>query len=114
MSDFATELGRRIRQLRTEKHMSQEELAFKAGLSAAHLGQIERAIKNPTVDTVGKIAGALGVSAASLFSDRVQESTPRSNVIDKIHAHLISMDEGEQKDLLRIIRILRNYGHNDS
>jgi len=52
MSDIAMQLGQRIRDLRTERHMSQEELSFKAGISPAHLGQIERALKNPTIDTV--------------------------------------------------------------
>ena len=69
MRDIATALGLRIRELRNERHMSQEELAFKAGISAAHLGQIERALKNPTVDTVDKIAGALGVPITALLTD---------------------------------------------
>lgn len=109
MSEFAKELGQRIRQLRLEKNMSQEELAFKSGLSAAHLGQIERALKNPTVDTVGKIASALGVPPAALFSTGLKESAPQGSIIEKINAHLLSMDEETQKDLLRIVRILHNY-----
>ena len=69
MREIATALGLRIRELRNERHMSQEELAFKAGISAAHLGQIERALKNPTVDTVAKIAAAMGVPITTLFTE---------------------------------------------
>ncbi len=50
--------------------MSQEELAYKAGLRPAHLGQIERAVKKPTVDTIGKLAEALNVEASELFLSR--------------------------------------------
>lgn len=111
MSIIAIQLGQRIRQLRTDNCMSQEELAFKSGISPAHLGQIERATKKPTVDTVGKIAAALNVAPAVLFSDEVAVTSaqPLNTTIDKINAHLLVMPEEEQKDILRIIRILHNY-----
>ncbi|KAB4867635.1 helix-turn-helix transcriptional regulator, partial [Bacteroides thetaiotaomicron] len=56
MSDIAIQLGQRLRALRRERGISQEELSFKAGISAAHLGQIERAVKKPTVEPIGKLA----------------------------------------------------------
>lgn len=109
MSDIAKQVGQRIRELRNERHMSQEELAFKSGISPAHLGQIERALKNPTIDTVSKIAAALDIPVASLFTmDAV--TLPSNNVtVGKINAHLLNMSEDEQKDILRIIRIFRGY-----
>ena len=114
MSSIAKDLGLRIRQLRNEKHMSQEELAFKAGISPAHLGQIERAVKNPTIDTIGKIASALDVPVTDLFSTNRIAPTPHSVTIGKINAQLIDMSEEEQKDILRIIRIFRNYRHKNN
>ena len=109
MSDIAKQLGQRIRDLRNEQHMSQEELSFKAGISPAHLGQIERALKNPTIDTIAKIAVALDIPMTTLFTaDAV--SAPAQNVtIGKINAQLLNMSEDEQKDILRIIRIFRSY-----
>lgn len=109
MREIATALGLRIRELRNERHMSQEELAFKAGISAAHLGQIERALKNPTVDTVAKIAGAMGVSITALFSAEKAVAEQSSPVISKINAHLMDMTEDQQRDFLRIIRIFHGY-----
>ena len=114
MSDIAKQLGQRIRDLRMERHMSQEELSFKAGLSPAHLGQIERALKNPTVDTIAKIAVALDVPVAALFSLDAAPVSSQNVLIEKINAQLKNMSEDEQKDVLRIIRILRNYGKNSS
>ena len=110
MSSIAVNLGQRIRQLRCDRRMSQEELAFKAGISPAHLGQIERAAKKPTVDTVGKIAAALNVPMTEMFSaNTISTVVSSDSVIEKINAHLMVMSEEEQKDILRIIRILHNY-----
>ena len=90
--------------------MSQEELAYKAGLSPAHLGQIERAVKKPTVETVGKIAEALNLQMAELFLSRPASSTAQSATRNKIDALLTSMSEEEHKDVLRILRILKRFG----
>lgn len=109
MSDVAKQLGQRIRELRNERHMSQEEVAFKAGISPAHLGQIERALKNPTVDTVAKIAAALDLPVASLFTIDAVSAVSQNVTIGKINAQLNGMSEDEQKDVLRIIRIFRGY-----
>lgn len=109
MREIATALGLRIRELRNERHMSQEELAFKAGISAAHLGQIERALKNPTIDTVAKIAAAMGVPITTLFTEEQAKADMGSPVISKINAHLMDMTEDQQRDFLRIIRIFHGY-----
>lgn len=109
MSDIAKQLGQRIRELRTQRHMSQEELSFKAGISPAHLGQIERALKNPTIDTIAKISVALDIPIADLFTMDAVATTPHNATLGKIDAQLLSMSEEEQMDILRIIRIFRGY-----
>ena len=109
MSDIAKQLGLRIRDLRNEQHMSQEELSFKAGISPAHLGQIERALKNPTIDTIAKIAAALDIPVATLFTMDSVSTPPQNATIGKINAQLLNMSEEEQKDILRVIRIFRGY-----
>lgn len=109
MSGIAKQLGQRIRELRMQQHMSQEELSFKAGISPAHLGQIERALKNPTIDTIAKIAVALDIPIADLFTMGTVTTTPHNATLGKINAQLLSMNEDEQKDILRIIRIFRGY-----
>ena len=105
MSDITKQFGLRIRHLRNERHMSQEEVAFKARISPAHLGQIERATKNPTIETVAGIAAALDVPVASLFDETIAVTAKSSSTVDKINAHLQAMTESEQADMLRIIRM---------
>ena len=60
-------LGERIRQLRTERQLQQRQLAEKAGLAPSMVSQIESARLTPSIHTLGKIAGALGVTIAALF-----------------------------------------------
>lgn len=60
-------LGSRIRRMRTEKSISQEELADRAGVHRTYVGMIERGEKNITVLSAEKIAAALGVSISELF-----------------------------------------------
>ena len=60
-------LGERIRELRAEKHLSQEKAAEKAGLSPQHLVDIEHGRTNPTVTSLVGIAHALGADIRDLF-----------------------------------------------
>jgi len=59
-------LGKAIRQLRTERGMTQEALAHAAGVTVSHLSTIERGHSNPTWATVQAIARALQVAIAEL------------------------------------------------
>jgi transcriptional regulator with XRE-family HTH domain len=62
-------LGSRLRELRRSQHLSQEQLAARAGLSYKFIGEIERGTGNPTVDTLAVLADALGVDAPYLLGD---------------------------------------------
>lgn len=56
-----TKIGGQIRELRTAKKMSQEELAKKAGITRANLSNIEAGKYSVGLDILNKIAKALGV-----------------------------------------------------
>jgi transcriptional regulator with XRE-family HTH domain len=51
-----------IRRLREENGLTQEDLAYEAGVTTGTLSKIERGLTNPAWTTVERIAGALGVS----------------------------------------------------
>lgn len=61
------QLAKRIRDLRKEAGMSQEELGFAAGLHRTYIGSIERAEQNVSVDNIHKLAKALKVHVNELF-----------------------------------------------
>ena len=62
-----TALGERIRGLRLERALQQRQLAEKAGLTPSMVSQIESGRLTPSLHTLGKVAGALGVTIAMLF-----------------------------------------------
>jgi transcriptional regulator with XRE-family HTH domain len=54
-------IGKKIRQLRKAKGLSQRQLAEVAGVAASHVGLIESGrIRNPRLDTLLKLSVALG------------------------------------------------------
>lgn len=61
------QIGLNIRQIRLKKGISQEKLALDAGLNRAYIGYIERGERNPSTDTLGKIAKILGISLKDLL-----------------------------------------------
>lgn len=60
--------GERVREIRKEKGISQEQLSFKADLHRTYIGMIERAEKNITLVNIEKIANALKVSVNDLMN----------------------------------------------
>lgn len=73
-SDILKIFGEKVRLLRVKQNLSQEELAFRAGLHRTYIGMIERAEKNITLINIEKLAKALNVSIAELLSNGRKES----------------------------------------
>lgn len=67
-------LGTNVRRLRGIKKLSQEDLAFDAEIDRTYVSQIERAIINPSLLVLHKVAKVLGVHVIELLTPRkVQE-----------------------------------------
>ncbi|HEY1663039.1 MAG TPA: helix-turn-helix transcriptional regulator [Verrucomicrobiae bacterium] len=62
-------LGEAIRARRTKAGLSQEQLAEKADLARNYIGNIERAEYKVTLETLTRIAKALGVRVRDLVAD---------------------------------------------
>lgn len=60
--------GKRVRQIRREKKMSQLELSQKAKLDLTTINEIENGNRDPLLGTIEKISNALGVSLTYLFN----------------------------------------------
>jgi transcriptional regulator with XRE-family HTH domain len=60
-------VGYNLRRIRVGKDVSQEQLAFDAGVDRSYLGGIERGEENPSVDTLEKIAAILVVEIRDFF-----------------------------------------------
>jgi len=59
--------GKKVREERQKRSLSQEGLAVRAGVHRTYIGMIERAEKNITLENIDKIAKALGIPIEELF-----------------------------------------------
>lgn len=55
-------VGDVLREFRTARSLSQEEVARRAGLSMTYISLVETGKRNPTISTVGRVLAALNVS----------------------------------------------------
>jgi transcriptional regulator with XRE-family HTH domain len=65
--EILIKFGTRVREIRKNQGLSQEELSFRTDLHRTYIGMIERAEKNITLVNIEKIAIALNVSICELF-----------------------------------------------
>ncbi|WP_201317508.1 helix-turn-helix domain-containing protein [Paenibacillus sp. EPM92] len=74
--DIRTEFGQRIKELRARSGMSQEVLAHRAGLDRTYISGVERGERNISIVNIEKVAAALHVSIAYMFSGERFSTTP--------------------------------------
>jgi two-component system, response regulator len=60
-------LGNAIKSTRSALGISQEELAARAGLHRTYVSDVERGVRNPSIESVEKLAAALELSLPTLF-----------------------------------------------
>jgi transcriptional regulator with XRE-family HTH domain len=92
---LAIRFGHRLRQLREAKGWSQEEMATRAKLHRTHISLIETAKRSVQLDTVERLAAALGIPPADLFLT----TAPASPTVTR----------GERDELDRLLPHVREY-----
>ncbi len=70
-------MGKRIRLLRKQMNLTQEELAAQVGVSLSFMGHIERGTRQPSLDHLVRLSEKLGVSADFLLTGREMISITR-------------------------------------
>ncbi len=117
------EIGRRIKKMREEQHLTLKNVEAKAGISATHISEIERGKTSPTIGALIRIADALGKDPAYFIEDEElrdvsfialedletsilerakgsKEMLTNSIPSGKINAQLITLAPNEAKDIL--------------
>ena len=75
----------RLRALRLERGLSQEEVAERAGMAASTLSRLESGARRLVLDHLTPLAGALGVEVGDLLA-------PATTTDPRVHAHLRTVD----------------------
>ncbi len=91
-------IGNRIKKLRKEKKISQEDLAEMIGKSTDTVSNIERGIFLPRIETAQEIADALDVPLWGLFVHDISE-TDKTKV--KLLNEIVDLLKGQPVDLLK-------------
>lgn len=73
---MTTEFGKRLKELREEKGMTQPELASKTGLTKDGIAQLEQGRRLPAWETVQALCDALGVSCESFRTSKKDKAGP--------------------------------------
>ena len=88
MEDIKSLLGKRIRELRKQKGLSQEELGWKSELHFTYIGGVERGEKNCSIITLEKIAKGLEININDLFdtpSNKIDINKLKKEINNKIN-----------------------------
>jgi transcriptional regulator with XRE-family HTH domain len=87
-------LSERLKYLRETRKLNQKDLGQMAGVSQATIAHIEKGTKDPSVDKLDKIAAALDIHIAKLFSTNdvfvfdMKRHRRKYNNVDKLTPHL--------------------------
>jgi transcriptional regulator with XRE-family HTH domain len=117
------DLGRRIRALRRLRGLTQEQLGERSGVSAKYISELERGVRNPSLETLVKVANiGLVVSLAVLFFGVAESSSwlasqtepsPASRAADPpgsyqipIESVLAGRSAAQQEGLLVLVRLV--------
>jgi transcriptional regulator with XRE-family HTH domain len=72
--EVALQIGEKLRRLRKENGLTQEELANRAYLTKGFISQLERDLTSPSIVTLKSILDVLGLGMADFFRDMPQQS----------------------------------------
>ena len=112
MSDIAKAVGQRIRNYRTQKGLSQEKLAELSGCHPTYIGQLERGEKNATLESIERIANALGITLSKLFEKLGGQVDEEKSIPLACYEFISDKSKEEQEQLYKILLEMEKYKTN--
>ena len=106
-SNLREALGAVVRAERARRGLALRPLAAKAGLAAAYLGEVERGLKEPSSETLGRLADALDLSLAELLRRAAEElggTAPRRSRADLVACLGQLADDLGDEDLAALVQ----------
>lgn len=97
-------VGAKIKYIREQRNLTQEQLAEAVNISTNHISVIERGLKTPKLDTFVDIVNALEVSADEVLVDVIDKSTIMTSSL--LSQKLEQLPAKEQRKLLSVIETL--------
>lgn len=98
-------IGRRIRELRKKKELSQERLSERAEITPNYLSRVERGTENPTLDAFIRLADALEIEMWEMFD--FGHTVGRKDLRLLLNKLVGGADEEELRLVVKVIRAMR-------
>jgi len=98
-------IGENIKRIRTAKNLSQKEVTINAKLDTAQYSRIENGKTDPSVNTLERIAKALGVSLSDLFAatDELKEINSLDKTIMEKVALMETLNDDEKHTIYTML-----------
>jgi len=97
-------IGKRIKEFREKKHITQDKLSELTDLSIQHISNIERAHSKMSIEALVKIANALEVTPNELMCDSVHKS--KAVFADQLSDLVNQADDKELKVIVGVVKTL--------
>ncbi|MGQ7887558.1 helix-turn-helix domain-containing protein [Paenibacillus sp. WC2504] len=99
-------VGEKIREIRKHKGLTQEELSERAQIKYTYLGDVERGVRNISLESLEKIMNALEIRPGDLFDYR--ELNLSSNEIEleailEVHHNYLKVKKIEDVKMIHVI-----------
>ena len=110
MPSINDKIGEKIRKYRKNANLTQESLALSAGINISFLGDIERDIKKPSIESLEKILTALNVRFVDFFAfeDDIKPYKACS-ALEKINIELTGRSDNEVELIYAVIKQILDY-----
>jgi transcriptional regulator with XRE-family HTH domain len=100
------ELGKKIKQLRTNRNLTLDDLAKKIGTQKSYIWSVENGkIEKPSAESLAKIADALGTTVDALINE--QDGSNKNQNKDVLYRNYSKLTEGDQKKIDDIIETFK-------
>ncbi len=107
MSSLKVKFGKRLRELRKSKGLTQEQLAERVPIEPPNLSKIECGTHFPQPEKIEKIADALGISISNLFE--FEHLKEKNELLKNIIATLEEFDLKTTELVYKIVSELKLY-----
>ena len=78
--------GQRVRELRAEREVTQEDLAERVGIFRTYMSRIETGVANPTLTLIQALADALKVPVTALFDAPAKVSKTKAAIATRVRS----------------------------
>ena len=104
---IAQRVGRRAQSLRKNAHLTQAVVGERAGISVTDLSRLENGHRTPTLETLERLAPALGVELRELFEEPALEERTGARAILTL---LAGQDDATVRRAVAVVQALVEVG----